>query len=382
MKMTKSTAKPYIKRSCYARLTALALTIVLLAGGLLSACSVKTTDPDNVQTQETEAPTPAPTPVPETEMYMIAPEPNSLMECYIIKTKEGKLIVIDGGIDGEGYDKPPYILAALRAVAGKNEGEDIEVEAWFLSHAHKDHFNELSKVLKDYSADTHLKINNFYFDFPPYGTKAFSGNNPDLPQLKELMAGLDNYAAVNGIAVPEGKSYYDVLNGSVANAETIAAGLDITIDELRFEIMQTWDKSDGSDINSSSLVFRMHAGEKTVLFLHDLGDTGGRRLNKKYGAELKSDIVHMAHHGQNGVSKNVYTNIAAETFLWSTPIWVWNDTKTYNIGVTRKWVNNKVDFTEASEHHIVACLFTAYPSDPTSIAAWREALPAMKVDLN
>lgn len=365
---------------CRIRRMALMLTAVLTVCFLFSACADKNgTGPDAAAAETAE---PLPTPEPETEMYMIAPEPNSLMECYIIKTKAGKLIVIDGGLDGEGYDKPPYILAALRAVAGKAEGEDIEVAAWFLSHAHKDHFTELSKVLNAYSTDTHLKIDNFYFDFPPYGTKAFTGSNQDLAQLKQLMAGFDNYAAVNGIEVPEGESYYDYWNGRVANAETIEAGLDITIDELRFEILQTWDKSDGNDVNSSSLVFRMHAGDRTVMFLHDLGESGGRRLYKKYGDELKSDIVHMAHHGQNGVTRSVYTKIAAETFLWSTPIWVWNDTKTYRIGETRKWVNDKVDFTEASEHHIVACLFTAYPADPTSIEDWRGALPAMRVKLD
>ena len=79
---------------------------------------------------------PAPSPV---ALYQLAPEKNSLLQSYVIKTENGKLIVIDGGVDGAGKDHPAYMPAALRAIAGVGEGDYFEVEAWFLSHAHKDH---------------------------------------------------------------------------------------------------------------------------------------------------------------------------------------------------------------------------------------------------
>ena len=63
------------------------------------------------------------------ELYQLAPESQSLMECYVIKTPNDKLIVIDGGIDGAGRDFAPYLPAALRAIAGVGEGEYFEVEA-------------------------------------------------------------------------------------------------------------------------------------------------------------------------------------------------------------------------------------------------------------
>ncbi|MBO4326494.1 MAG: MBL fold metallo-hydrolase [Clostridia bacterium] len=319
---------------------------------------------------------------PETEIYLIVPEPNSLMECYIIKTKAGKLIVIDGGIAGQGYEAVPYIKAALRAVAGKKDGEYFEVEAWFLSHAHNDHFNELGKVMREYVKEDNLKINNFYFDFPPYETEEFPYKDGDYPDLIKLKKGFDRYAEVNGIEVPEGKSYYDVLNGAYVNAETIAAGQDIIIDELRFEMMQTWDVSDKDNVNNSSLVFRLYVGDKTILFLHDLGINGGKRLLEKYGDSLKSDYVHMAHHGQAGVSEEVYKAIDADVYLWSTPIWVWTNTTTYRIGETRMWVNNGVDYDTADEHNIVACLYEAYPTDSTSIEAWKKVLPVMRIKID
>lgn len=321
------------------------------------------------------------TKAPETEMYMIAREQNSLMECYIIKTKAGKLIVIDGGIAGQGYESSSYIQAALRAVAGKKEYEPLEIEAWFLSHAHNDHFNELGKLLRGLFKEDNVTINNFYFDFPPFGTDEFPYATSDEYDLKKLKSGFDRYAQINGIEVPEGTSYYDMLNGAKVNAQTIAAGQDIIIDELRFEMMQTWDITDKNDTNSTSLVFRMHVGDKSVLFLHDLSSNGSRRLLEKYGSDLKSDYVHMAHHGQGGGSEALYKAIDAKVHLWTTPIWVWNNTEKYRIAEGRMWANGGVDFTEADENNYVACLYKAYPSDPLSIDAWKKVLPGMRVSL-
>ena len=84
------------------------------------------------------------------------------MQSYVFKTKNNKLIVIDGGIDGIGSDADPYLPSALRSILCLEEGEYFEVEAWFLSHAHSDHYYELSKMLADYSEDSNYKINNFY----------------------------------------------------------------------------------------------------------------------------------------------------------------------------------------------------------------------------
>ena len=131
------------------------------------------TEPDAEETTEAaeetteEVTEPEPSPV---VLYQLVPEKNSLMQSYVIKTAHGKLIVIDGGIDGEGKDRAPYMPAALRAILGLKDGEYFEVEAWFLSHAHKDHMYELSKMMRDYTADSNYKINNIYFDFPEFGS--------------------------------------------------------------------------------------------------------------------------------------------------------------------------------------------------------------------
>ena len=120
------------------------------------------------------------------ELYQLVPENRSLMQCYVIKTINGKLIVIDGGIDGEGKDRDPYLPTALRAIAGVDEGEYFEVEAWFLSHAHKDHMYELSKMMAEYSLDSNYKINNIYFDFLGVWKYPYQRFQRDTPRFQTL----------------------------------------------------------------------------------------------------------------------------------------------------------------------------------------------------
>ncbi len=342
-----------------------------------AAAEEETPAPEEATTAEPETTAPAPTAV---ALYQLAPEKNSLMQSYVIKTQNGKLIVIDGGIDGEGKDRAPYLPAALRAIAGVGEGEYFEVEAWFLSHAHKDHTYELSKMLRDYSTDSNYKINNIYFDFPEFGSSEYAGQNADM-EASQIKENINKYGEVIGAQVKEGSTYYDDLNGAVINTEAVSKGLSFEIDGVKIDVLQTWDAADGtSNVNDTSIVLRAHIEEQTVLFLNDLGSIGGRRLLKTYGEQLKSDIVQMAHHGQAGVNKDVYDAIDADVHLWPTPIWVWNNAnQTYQIDEVRKWLYGE-NFLTASEYDIVACLYAKYPAGSTTVKAWKRVIDGMKIE--
>jgi len=278
----------------------------------------------------------------QAELYQLTPEQSSLMQSYVIKTSKNKLIVIDGGIDGEGLNANPYLPSALRSIAGVEEGEYFEVEAWFLTHAHGDHFYELAKMLKEYNSESNYKINHFYFDFPDVYLSELIG---------ELQAGLNNYANVNNIEVKT-TSFYDDLNGSVVNAASIDNGLEFEIDNVRIEVLQTWADSDGADTNSNSQILRFWVDGQSVLFLGDLGLAGEERLlSGKYKDSLKSDIVQMAHHGQRGTSETAYKAIDAKVHLWPTPIWVWyNGDKSYQIDEVREWLYGETFYEGKSDY--------------------------------
>ena len=377
-------------------------TLCLIAVFALTGCTFNSdVSSSNTSTSDSESSNgpQRPTPANVVELYQLAPNKDALMQSYVFKTKNNKLIVIDGGIDGIGSEADPYLPSALRSILCLEEGEYFEVEAWFLSHAHSDHYYELSKMLADYSEDSNYKINNFYFDFPDFDDYYAARGSLGLPsynytlstKFNKFKQNLNKYANVNGIDIEsDSMLWYDDINGSTINSAEIKWGLDIEIDGIRFEIMQTWDYADrkgSEDINETSLVMRAHVEGQSILFLNDLGGfnsdrSSGARLVNTYGEALKSDIVQMAHHGQKGSQKALYDLVAAKVHLWPTPAFVWNYPNDYtHLVETRKWVNDGKDFVRGDAYNIVACLYEAYPKNPTKVADWNEVKDGMKITL-
>ncbi|MBQ7445354.1 MAG: MBL fold metallo-hydrolase [Clostridia bacterium] len=396
-------------------LAAMAFVIGLVP--VLCACTAGVPADDRniaVGTGENETVEPLSTPVNgpssangKVEVYQLAPEKNSLMMSYVIKTKEGKIIVIDGGIDGEGLDASPYLPAAIRAILGLGQNDRFEIDAWFLTHHHKDHFWELAKMLKDYKESDNYVINNFYFAFPEIGVewKSSAGDKDhDLEHAKVLYAAFDHYYSVvpfkgiEGADIPESdwkkpegseNYYYNIINGCVINDENLAkeGGLALEIDGLRFEILQKWEKK-CQNVNSTSTVIKMsYGGAHGFLFLGDSYTDNATRLMKKYAEDPEvlsgCEYIQMGHHGQNGPDKKFYKTVQAENMirLWPIPAWVWNVDKSgpYNTYQTRKWVGLPEDYREFEAEGLdktgrdfVTGLYTAFPADPTSVESWNE----------
>lgn len=316
------------------------------------------------------------------ELYQLAPGV-ILNEGYVIKTANDKLVVIDGG--ASNGENAAYLDAALTAIAGT---ENYVVDTWFLSHAHSDHIYELAKML---SEDTiNFTVNQFVFDFPNFiqsgenwvaDFQAVCALGGDATSWNLLKTGLDNYAAKKGITV-KGASYYDDLNGAVVNSAALENGpIVITVDGVDFEILQTFSTSD-TQVNSNSMVIRAWVDGQSVLFLNDATVESGNRLIGTYGRDyLKSDIVQMAHHGQNGTAKNVYDAVDAKVRLWPNFSQIWTG-ESYQTGEVRTWVGlpEKAEDYVASEYDIVAAL-AENPTDLYSVEAWANVLDGMKISL-
>ena len=313
----------------------------------------------------------------KTEIYQLQPHSGMLMQGYVIKTPNDKIIVIDGGNDY--YMEHPYLPSAIRAILDKKDGEYFEIEAWFLSHGHTDHYGEFLMMMKEYSQSSNYKVNNFYFDFPDFVNSNFDPDDYTVEKLDLLKELFDKYAKVNDLGV---ENYYNALNGAVINANSVANGLTMEIDGVKLEILQTWCEED-DQVNGNSMVIRVrpeNPNGKTCLFLNDVSIVSGARLLKTYGEQLKSDVVQMSHHGQAGADKDVYDMIDAKIRLWPTPFWVWGNEETYKIGEVRGWVG--VDADNLTENDLVACEYKAYPEDYTSVDDWKQCVQGMKILLD
>ena len=59
----------------------------------------------------------------------------------------------------------------------------------------------------------------------------------------------------------------------------------------------------------------------------DAGVESGNKLLAKYKGTgvLKADVCQMAHHGQMGVTKEFYAEVAPEICIWCAPKWLWDN---------------------------------------------------------
>jgi len=62
------------------------------------------------------------------------------------------------------------------------------------------------------------------------------------------------------------------------------------------------------------------------LFLGDMGwDSGDDYLRTHGNEKIRCDIVQLAHHGQNGVTKEFYQAVQPKICLYTAPDWLWEN---------------------------------------------------------
>ena len=228
------------------------------------------------------------------------------MMSYIIED-EGTTIVVDGGT-AEDEDN---LIKTIKKVS-----KDRKVEAWFLTHYHKDHTGALAKYLQ--SGSNEIKIDKVYYNFPEESW--VERNEPH------------RYEDV--VAIDQGLKTFD-------NKEVVSFNQKITVGEDQIDVLRTYNPEITENAgNNSSSVYKMNVQGTKILFLGDLGVEGGEELLSLNKEAIKNmDYVQMAHHGQAGVNEDVYQVIDPKYCLWPTTDWLWkNEGKAYKTDETKKWV--------------------------------------------
>jgi len=224
-------------------------------------------------------------------LWQLPSQINTIGNSYVFRMSDGKIVVMDGGVKEETI----YLRGFLAALGNK-------VEIWFVSHPHSDHIGALNEILK---APGELKIAKIYHsEFSP----SFCGSEPD-----SKAEACEFYLNLKKSGIP-------VVNAS-------QPGLVIQVDQTRFKILTVTNEDIAvNPFNNSSMVIRAWDSKKSVVFLGDAGkEEGDRLLNGPYREELDCNYLQMAHHGQNGVSKDFYRTIKFSACLWPSPTWVYNN---------------------------------------------------------
>ncbi|MBO5438911.1 MAG: MBL fold metallo-hydrolase, partial [Thermoguttaceae bacterium] len=217
----------------------------------------------------------------------------SQMMSYIIRTKTGELIVVDGGMAGDA----DHLLEMLEKLGGPKP----KVTAWFLSHCHSDHFMALTELIR---TDRLPEVEKFYFNFP---------------ELKWI----ETYEAV---WAHEAKCFFEHIVKVQDRIITTRKDQKLTFGPLTVTVLNDPYLCERNPVNNSNVCFRFETQNSSLIFLGDLGKEGSTELLKLQPAEmLRADAVQMAHHGQQGATRELYAVIAPKICFWPTPDWLWNN---------------------------------------------------------
>ena len=236
------------------------------------------------------------------------------MQSFIIEEESGKILVIDGGNKADAE----HLLARLCEITGMAVPH---IDAWIFTHAHSDHMNAFL-TLTETKADA-FSFDKIYCCFPSLQYLSVEKD------AEKTLSNYWNYASQFAEKIVT-VSVDDIYIFGTAEMEVLYT-VDCTIKENR--------------VNNSSMVFKLKLGEKTILFLGDLGIQGGEKLLSLKKEQLKSDICQMAHHGQYGVSEEFYQAVKPEICLWCAPDWLWDNdmgkgfnTHSFQTVIVRGWM--------------------------------------------
>ena len=232
-------------------------------------------------------------------VWQLPAQTHSQMMSYVIGAPDGRVMVIDGGMAGDA----PYLRRFLKEMGG-------HVDAWFLTHMHDDHLGALEQILK--SPDG-LQIDKFYGSLPDVEWTAKCCDEGEIAFHRSFDATLRQ----------SGRTVTDLRVGQVLRI----GGVQVEVLGVRNPEFTV------NALNNSSVVLRVCDSSKSVLFLGDLGPEGGEKLlHSSMAHMLPSDYVQMAHHGQNGVTKDFYQAVHARYALWPTPRWLWDNNSGKGMG--------------------------------------------------
>ncbi len=239
-------------------------------------------------------------------LTMLPSQTDNQILSMILQTSSGSLIVVDGGLGTDGD-----------ALANEIKLRGGRVAAWLVTHPQGDHVGALYSILQD--GGKGITIDDIYYSLatPDW----YTTNDPHGASMANSLIG-----TLQGLPV-------EMLN-------PVSKGQIIQVDDVTIEVLNSRYEIGEPKGNNASIVYKATVNQKSILFLGDLAEEGGERLLAEVGAEkLKSDIVQMAHHGQDGVGESVYQAIDPDICLWPTPGWLWSNTSgAFKTPETKVWM--------------------------------------------
>lgn len=199
---------------------------------------------------------------------------------YVLKNQNNRLIIIDGGREGNGE----YLYNLIKE-------NNYHVDAWIITTPLREHVGAFNKIMSEYDDVTIDKIYTIDVNYERYSEFA-----------KEY----------------EYIEYYEIFKGLTDNMDNIVfvnEGEIIDLCGLEMEVINAWDEQ--TDLEKTvlaqrgAMVFSLKNKEEAILFCSDALGVAEEKINDKL-KNINYDYVQIDNHGKYALSSDVYNSISAK----------------------------------------------------------------------
>lgn len=226
---------------------------------------------------------------------------------YIITLEDGSYVMVDSGsstsnsASAAGKENLDHVrIWNLLNKLNKRADKKIIIRAWIITHAHQDHIAVFEKFCKNYGSK--VTIEKFYKCVVPESVY-YNSKNPGARVISGNVQKANNY-------VTDG---FDMV--------MLHTGMHFSMYGAEFDILYTVEDLYPTRLdyfNNASTTFKLTAGGTTALLTGDIYTDACNVLVKRYPTALKSDIVQISHHANQGATKAFYQAVDPTVALWPT----------------------------------------------------------------
>lgn len=201
--------------------------------------------------------------------------------CYIVRLPDRSLFLVDGGeMEQATEEAMPELLRVMREMALVRPSEKIRVAAWFCTHAHDDHMDVFTKLLRLYHDQ--MDVERVIFNFAAY--QRFELMPQVFPLLERLTA---CYPHARYLKAHSGQSFS-------------LAGVRFDVLSTHEDVLMQPGAESIRDFNETSTVLKLSFEGVSFLLTGDVNRHGAAWLLANYWPEtLHAELVQAAHHLHN-----------------------------------------------------------------------------------